>query len=60
MSRRGTCGIVIAAALLLLPALTPAQQTPLASGELRIQGVELVVSSTHQTVPKNRANHGAG
>jgi hypothetical protein len=41
--------------LLLWPALALAQQTPLASGELLIQGVELVVSPASQTVPKNQA-----
>jgi hypothetical protein len=55
MRKRGTYRIAIAAALLLWPALTHAQQTPLASGELRIQGVELVVSPASQTVPKNQA-----
>ena len=55
MRRRATCWASVAAALLLWPALALAQQTPLASGELLIQGVELVVSPASQTVPKNQA-----
>jgi hypothetical protein len=55
MSKKGTYRIVIGAALLLWAALAQAQQTSLASGELRIQGVELVVSPASQTVPKNQA-----
>jgi hypothetical protein len=48
--------IIAAMALLAVGYATAAVgQTPLASGELLIQGVELVVSPAHQTPPKNQA-----
>jgi hypothetical protein len=44
---------LVLAAGLLVPALAHAQ--PLASGELRIAGVQLAVSPASQTVPRNQA-----
>jgi hypothetical protein len=51
-----SCAVMAATALLAVGhAATAVAQGPLASGELRIVGVKLVVSPANQTVPKNQA-----
>lgn len=52
MIRRRTSWLTVAA-VLLLPALATAQP-PLASGELRILGAQLVVSPAKRPAPKNQ------
>src|SRR5574340_574466 len=55
-SRQGNGWWVVVGAVLALIYDSPSLgQAPLASGELRILGVQLVVSPAAQTVPKNQA-----